>query len=184
MRTILFTIALSVIPMMGIAQTTDDDFMPVEETSQAVSQLQFGYLSYFAVMQQSSAYAAAQEKIKELRQNYQKEMDRSRDEFNIKYESFLDEQASLDPPIRRKRQVELEDVLEANKSFRKEAQRLLQQAEDEALRPVKSNLNAVIASVARELNLAFVINTDGDNCPYINPNMGVDITTAVLNQLK
>lgn len=184
MRKILFALILMAVPIMASAQTDDDDFVPVSDVTDNVSTLRFGYLSYSAAMKQLPEYATAQTKIAELRTSYQREMDRSRDEFNLKYETFLDEQASLVPSIRRKRQVELEDILNSNKAFREEARRLLEQSEAEALQPVRQKLNRLIAQVARQQGLAFVINTDNDACPYIDTALGTDISTLVINSDK
>jgi len=175
---------LAASPCMAMGQS--DYNYPVAAVAEPAEQasLRFGYLSYADAMRQLPEYEAAQNKIAELRGKYRKEMDRSQEEFNIKYEEFLSEQQSLMPSIRRKRQVELEDMLNGNKDFRKEALRLLEQAEQEAMKPVRDRLNALIATTARELGLAFVINTDGDTCPYISPEMGVDISQTVVNRLK
>lgn len=184
MRTALLSVLLAVSPcaVMGQSEPVPAAAVATGQAGQAC--IVFGYLSYADAMRQLPEYEAAQNKIRELRDNYRKEMDRSQEEFNIKYEEFLSEQQSLMPSIRRKRQVELEDMLNGNKDFRKEALRLLAQAEEEALRPVRQTLNALIATTARELHLAFVINTDGDACPYIDPDMGIDISQTVVNRLK
>lgn len=179
MRKLFFALIVAAMPLMASAQTEDDDFVPVDDTEAVATSLRFGYLSYAEALKQLPEYATAQAKIAELRANYQREMDRSRDEFNLKYEAFLDEQASLVPSIRRKRQVELEDILNTNKAFREEARRLLEQSEAEALKPARQKLNSLIAQVARQQSLAFVINTDGDACPYIDPALGTDISSMV-----
>lgn len=184
MRTFLFAIILAAMPVMASAQTDDDDFVPVSDAIETAPILHFGYLSYSAALKAMPEYATAQTKIAELRDSYQREMERSRDEFNLKYETFLDEQASLVPSIRRKRQVELEDILNSNKAFREEARRLLEQSEAEALLPVRQKLNRLIAQVAREQGLAFVVNTDNDACPYIDTALGTDISTLVINADK
>ena len=79
----------------------------------------------------------------------------------------------------RKRQAELQDMMDKNTAFRAEARRLLAQAESDAYAPLHAKLKAAIGEVAAEQGLAFVLNTDNNACPYINPAMGVDVTSLV-----
>ena len=141
--------------------------------------LRYGCISYDAVLRAMPEYAEAQKSIENLRGKYDAEMKRSEDEFNVKYEEFLESQRDLVPSILRKRQGELQEMMDKNTAFRAEARRLLSQAEADALAPVRSKLNAVIGEVAAEQGLAFVLNTDGNACPYVNPAMGVDVTELV-----
>ena len=83
------------------------------------------------------------------------------------------------PSILRKRQAELQDMMDKNTAFRAEARRLLAQAESDAYAPLHAKLKAAIGEVAAEQGLAFVLNTDNNACPYINPAMGVDVTSLV-----
>jgi len=184
MRKIFFAILMAAMPLVASAQTETDDFVPVDEPQAVAARPKFGHLSYSAALKQLPEYADAQAQIAELRASYRREMERSRDEFNLKYEAFLDEQATLVPSIRRKRQVELEDLLNSNKAFREEARRLLELSEAEAMQPARRKLNSLIAQVAREQGLAFVVNTDNDACPYIDPAQGIDISGLVAKQTK
>ena len=84
----------------------------------------------------------------------------------------------------RKRQGELQEMMEKNIAFKNDALQLLKQAETDAYAPVKKKLNEAVANVARERGYAFVINTDNDACPYVNPEMGEDATEAVKAAIK
>lgn len=154
---------------------------PVAEA--ALPLLRFGYLSCDSVLHAMPQYAIAKHNIEELRSKYDEEMKRVEEEFNTKYELFLDQQASLAPSIRQKRQAELLDLMEKNTAFKKESALLLQKAEDEALSPLRQNIKAAITRIGQQRNLAFVINTDANTMPFANTTMGVDITAEVLASL-
>ena len=150
----------------------------------ASAQIRFGVFSYDTVLKSMSDYIMAQRTIDGLRQKYDSEMKRSEQEFNAKYEEFLEEQRDLVPAILRKRQTEIQEMMEKNVAFKQEAQRLLKQAETDALAPVKLKLNEAMAKVGAQQGYAFILNTDGDACPYINPEMGEDATEAIKAQLN
>ena len=149
----------------------------------ALAQGLFGYLSYSETMQALPDYAIIQREIDNLQWQYSQEMKRVEDEFNKKYEEFIEQQSELATPIRMKRQAELQEMMEKNIAFKEESRQQLAKAEAEAMAPLKVRLSEAIAKIAAERGLALVVNTDSNACPFINPEMGEDINELVIAQL-
>lgn len=150
----------------------------------ANAQTHFGYFSFDNVLKSMPDYVMAQRSIYDLRQKYDAEMKRAEDEFNSKYEEFLDVQKDLVPAILRKRQAELQEMMQKNINFKNESQRLLKQAEADAFAPVKNKLYNALTKVGQAQGYAFILNTDGDACPYVNPEMGEDATELIKEALN
>ena len=150
----------------------------------ANAQTRFGYFSFDNVLKSMPDYVMAQRSIDDLRQKYDAEMKRAEDEFNSKYEEFLDVQKDLVPAILRKRQAELQEMMQKNINFKNESQRLLKQAEADAFAPVKNKLYNALTKVGQAQGYAFILNTDGDACPYVNPEMGEDATEHIKEALR
>lgn len=150
----------------------------------ANAQTRFGYFSFDNVLKSMPDYVMAQRSIEDLRQKYDAEMKRAEDEFNSKYEEFLDVQKDLVPAILRKRQAELQEMMQKNINFKNESQRLLKQAEADAFAPVKNKLYNALTKVGQAQGYAFILNTDGDACPYVNPEMGEDATELIKEALN
>lgn len=150
----------------------------------ANAQTRFGHFSFDNVLKSMPDYIMAQRSIDDLRQKYDAEMKRAEDEFNSKYEEFLDVQKDLVPAILRKRQAELQEMMQKNINFKNESQRLLKQAEADAFAPVKNKLYNALTKVGQAQGYAFILNTDGDTCPYVNPEMGEDATELIKEALK
>lgn len=150
----------------------------------ANAQTRFGYFSFNNVLKSMPDYVMAQRSIDDLRQKYDAEMKRAEDEFNSKYEEFLDVQKDLVPAILRKRQAELQEMMQKNINFKNESQRLLKQAEADAFAPVKNKLYNALTKVGQAQGYAFILNTDGDACPYVNPEMGEDATELIKEALN
>ena len=150
----------------------------------ANAQIRFGYFSFDNVLKSMPDYVMAQRSIDDLRQKYDAEMKRAEDEFNSKYEEFLDVQKDLVPAILRKRQAELQEMMQKNINFKNESQRLLKQAEADAFAPVKNKLYNALTKVGQAQGYAFILNTDGDACPYVNPEMGEDATELIKEALN
>ena len=156
-------------------------FAQEEETK---APIRFGYLSYQQALQAMPQYALVQEQMADLRKQYEAEMQRVTNEFNQKYEEFLEGQREFPKSILKKRQAELQDMMSRNVAFKEESRKLLAAAEREALAPLKIQISETVAKIASERGLALVVNTDSDACPYINPEMGESISELVITLLQ
>jgi outer membrane protein len=145
----------------------------------ASAQLKFGYFSYQAAFSSMPGYAIAKKNLSTLSGQYNDEMRRAEEEFNKKYEEFLDGQSELAPSILQKRQSELQELMNRNLAFKEEAQRLLKQAEEEAYAPLRQKLADTLKRIGKEQGYALILNTDNDACPYIDPEQGEDITPLI-----
>lgn len=145
--------------------------------------LRFGYLSYDAVLKAMPDYSLVETSLARLRSQYEAEAQRAENEFNAKYEEFLDGQRDFPPTILQKRQSELQELMEKNIAFKEESQRLLAKAEEEAMAPLRQRLADALLHVGITQGYAFILNTDQNACPFINPEMGDDVSKAVLEAL-
>ena len=144
----------------------------------------YAYLSYDSVMVAMPEYAEMQTSMAQLRDQYSAEQKRVENDFNQKYEDFLDGQATFPKTILQKRQSELQELLDKNIAFKKEGQKLLCKAHCEAKAPLVQKLNEVLAKIGQERGYAFILNTDGNATPWLNPAMGEDITNDVKTLLQ
>ena len=150
----------------------------------AQGELKFGFLSYNIVMQAMPEYAAMQNSMAELREKYEAEQKRVENDFNKKYEEFLDGQKSFPKTILQKRQSELQEMPDKNVAFKKESQRLLKQAEEDAMAPIQARLATALDTIGKERGFAFIVNTDEKATLWLNPSLGEDITATVIEQLQ
>lgn len=151
---------------------------------EVVSSFRFGYLSYAAALQAMPEYAIVQKKMADLRQQFQAETLRVEDEFNRKYEEFLEGQREFPKTILQKRQTELQELMERNIKFKENSQEELSNTEKSLMAPLKIRLIETIGKIGRDRGYAFIVDTDNQALPFINPAMGDDVTQLVQNALK
>ena len=84
----------------------------------ASAQMSFGYFSYDEAIKSMPEYTLVQENLADLKSKYDQEMKRVEDEFNRKYEDFLDGRNDFAPTILQKRQTELQELLKKNVEFK------------------------------------------------------------------
>ena len=150
----------------------------------ASAQVKFGFLSYSQALQSMPDYALAKDNLAKLEEQFETEMKRAEEEFNKKYEEFLEGQQEFAVSIRNKRQSELQELMQKNMAFKQEARRLLKNAEADAMKPLHEKLKAVLAKVGQQRGLAFILNTDGDALPYVDPAQGEDVTEVINSELS
>ena len=129
-------------------------------------------------------YGTVQMKMDSLRSAFNAELQRVEEEFNSKYEDFLEGQKDFPRTILLKRQTELQEMLQKNVQFKQQLQQELKDTEVQLMAPLHIQLNDAIAIIAREQKLALVINTDANACPFIEPTMGVNLTELVADKLN
>jgi outer membrane protein len=146
--------------------------------------LRFGYLSYEAALQSMPEYTVVQQKLTDLRQQFQNETLRVEDEFNRKYEEFLEGQREFPQSILQKRQMELQELMDKNLTFKENSRKELEKAEQDLMAPLKIRLIEVLGKIGRERGYAFIIDTDVKALPFINPTLGHDLNQQVQDALK
>ena len=143
------------------------------------AQIQFGYLSYDTVLKEMPEYAKALADLDALKAKYEAEAQKGEEEFQRKFVDFLQGQKDFPQAIMQKRQAELQTLMDGGVSFRQKSQDLIAQAEKDLMQEAQKRLNRALLEVGVECGYGYILNTDGNNCPYINPVVGVDVTELV-----
>ena len=171
MKKVIFVAVMVLIGLSGYAQTETTGF-------------KFGYLSIDSVLQSMPEYAQMQQDMATMRQQYEAEMKRVEDDFNKKYEEFLDGQKNFPKTILQKRQSELQEMLDKNIAFKKEGLQMLNDTEKTQKDVILMMIDMAVKTIGMQRGYAFILNTDANATPWLNPAMGEDITKAVKEMLK
>lgn len=147
-------------------------------------QKKIGYLSYNGIFRAMPEYEAAQKRLGDLKAKYDNEARRSEAEFQRKFVEFLQGQKDFPENILQKRQYELQDLMAKSIQFKEEAAGLLVQAEKELQADMLYLLNEAIRAVGVERGYSYILNTDGNACPFINPAESEDVTNYVKEKLQ
>lgn len=172
----LFFVLLTVVSLSAFAQS--------DTTVAQKPILKFGYLSYEKALHSMPDYAIVQQRMTDLRAQFEAEAKRVESEFNRKYEEFLEGMKDFPKTILQKRQTELQKLLEENVAFREKGRQELSATEKDLMAPLQKKLNEALADVGRERGYALIVNTDANACPFIDPVMGEDINEEIANRLN
>lgn len=150
--------------------------LPLVSTAQNT----FGYFNYSQVLQQLPQYAQAQADYNDLLARCESEIKRNEQELTRSYVAFLNGQYDFPEPILRKRQKELQDLVDRSIVFREQVKDWLVQAHDSLFYPLHAVVDSAVAAVCMRNNLAYAIDTEQAGYKFINPAIGFDITDALL----
>ena len=151
---------------------------------ESVQALRFGYLSYETALKSMPEYTLVAQKLAQLKEQFQAETLRVEDEFNSKYEDFLEGQRDFPRTILQKRQSELQELMDKNIKFKEQGREELAQAEREAMAPLRIRLIEMLSKIGREKGYAFIYDTDTKALPFLNISFGEDINQLVQDALK
>lgn len=147
------------------------------------AQNKFGYFSYSELLEALPQYAQAGEEYELLKQRCQEELDRNEQELTRLYVAYLDGHREFPEPILRRRQNELQQMVDNSVALRAQLKDWLSQARDSLLLPCTEAIDASLARVCAAYSLSYAIDTDIEAYKYINPEFGVDITALVIEDI-
>lgn len=145
---------------------------------------QFGYFSMSCVLDSLPEYRLAQDEYNALLVRCDEEVAHSEEELTRSYVAFLDGQHSFPEPILRKRQKELQDLVDRSVVLRDQLKEWLSQAHDSLFVPVRQKVDEAVARVCIVRNLAYAIDADESAYRFINPAYGCDIAALVLQEIS
>ena len=97
--------------------------------------------------------------------------------------AFLDGQRDFPEPILRKRQKELQQMIDNSIVFRDQLKRWLRHAKDSLSQSSYQLIDSALPRVCEELSLTYIIDTDNGGYKYINPMCGENITADVISAI-
>lgn len=146
-----------------------------------LAQTKFGYFSYSKVLEATPQYKKATEEYNALRERCNKEIDRNEEELTRYYVAFLNGQRDFPEPILRRRQNELQQMIDNSVAFRDQLKVWLSAARDSLYQPSFAAVDNALKSVCGVLSLAYAIDIDEGVYRYISPEMGIDITGFLID---
>lgn len=146
-----------------------------------LAKAQFGYYSGNNVLQSLPSYHQATVDYERLCQRCEKEIEHNERELTRQYVAFLDGYRDFPEPILRKRQNELQRLVDNSVNFRKELKKWLAEAKDSLYAPSREAVANAVEKVAVACDLDYVIDTDAAVYKYINTSKAVDMTRMLLD---
>lgn len=150
----------------------------------ATAQTRFGYYHHSEVLNAVPGFKKAQKEYELLKQRCDAEIERNEKELTRYYVAYLEGQQDFPEPILRKRQKELQQMVDSSILLRDQLKQWLSEAKDSLFMPFEEKITSAIEYVCVKGNLAYAINAEDVVYKYINPNIGVNITQSIINRVN
>ena len=147
------------------------------------AQDKFGFYSHGKALESVPGYQQSMAEYEALKQRCEEEIERNEHELTRKYVAFLDGQQDFPELILRKRQKELQQMVDNSVVFRKQLSGWLKQAKDSLLAPHNAAVDAALVRVCLRHGLSFAFDSDVVQLRFVNPSAGVDITSLVIAEV-
>ena len=155
--------ALIVLPLGAFAQEKIAYFNPSE---------------IFVIMPE---FKQMQDSLQKVQAYMQNELVGLRDEYNKKYQAFMNESDGLIESIKIRRMQEIQDLEQRAALYSEQAQQDLMQLQQTLSEPIQKKLRDAVQAVGAANNYLYIL--EGGSVWYISPN-AIDATPLVQKYLK
>ena len=149
----------------------------------AQSAPKFGIVDVNAIIVLMPEYAKAQNDLQVLGQQYNKEYEDYRTEFERKSLEFEQLQDSLPDNLLKRRQEELQDLYMRLQQYERETYQYMQQAQQTKFAEVAKVLNDAIQAVGAEGGYVCVFDISNGTMPYVSTTLCDDLNAKVKAKL-
>ena len=118
--------------------------------------VKFGHVDYAGIIQIMPETDSAQVVVKQLKADLEAEAGVMQQEFQAKYEEFVQKQSTYSPAVAKVKQKELEDMYQRLQAFAEGAQSQIQAKQMELLEPVQQKVLDAIKEVSKADNFTYV----------------------------
>lgn len=148
----------------------------------AVNAQKFGHITSEELLQAMPEYDTAQQKVQNLRSEYDLEIERIQVEINKKIEEFNQTEVVMSDLIREAKASEIQEMQVRLQNFAQTAQQDLQQQSMIMIQPVMDKARNAIDEVAKEQGLLYVFDLSQGN-PVYTSEESVDMLPLVKAKL-
>lgn len=145
--------------------------------------LKFGHINAMEIISAMPEYTKAQNDLKALSDQLGKELQRTQEEFNKKYQEFMQTKDSLPANIAERRQKELEDMMQRQQQFQEKAQQDMEKAQNDLMAPIYKKLDDAIKSVGGSEGVVYIFDLARTPIPYVNESQSTNLNAKVKAQL-
>lgn len=145
--------------------------------------LKFGHINAMEIISAMPEYTKAQNDLKALSDQLGKELQRTQEEFNKKYQEFMQTKDSLPANIAERRQKELEDMMQRQQQFQEKAQQDMEKAQNDLMAPIYKKLDDAIKSVGTSEGVVYIFDLARTPIPYVNESQSANLNAKVKAQL-
>lgn len=145
--------------------------------------IKIGHINSNDLMEVMPGRDSAEKVLNDYAKNLQDQLNAMLNEFQTKYQDYLDNSEKYLEPVKKAREKELIDLQTRIEEFRNQSQELLSKKEQELLQPLIDKAKKAIEAVAKEKGYTYIFDTsvgvllyyqDSDDIlPFVKEKLGI-----------
>lgn len=158
-------------------------------TQSTAQEVKIGYVEPQAVLAKMPEMKAVQQRLQNFAERKQKELAEKEQELDSEIQNYQQRSAVISDDAKQKEEERLGQLNAQLQQFRSQLQQEMQQKQQELVGPLLDQIGTAIDSVAKEMNLTYVLNTTTSSGDAIilyasdEAQEKYDITDQVMEQL-
>jgi outer membrane protein len=144
------------------------------------SQEKIAYVNYLEIFPSMPEYELMLDSLEAEKANFLEEIKADQEEFNKKYEEFVEKQTTLTDNLKEKRMAELQDMRARAENFQVQAQTKLDELQRNLFGAITEKIDAALKEVSEQNNFSYVI--DAASLRYFSPK-SINATPLVRTKL-
>lgn len=146
------------------------------------AQEKLGHVNTQEIISLMPEIATIEKTIDELGKEWEGELLKMREEYNVKIKEYQDKQATMADGIKQVRQSEIQGIEQRITTFQQEAYADLQKKQQDLVNPVIEKVRKAITDIAAENKFTYIFDMTSQVILYTAPNSN-DITPLVKKKL-
>ncbi len=159
-------------------------FFVLASTTGFSQNLKFGHINSQELISLMSERDSALVKLEKYADDLDETLQAMRTEFQTKYTTYQQRQATWTAAVLEARQKELQDIDARITSFQQTASQEYQQMQQILFAPVIQKATDAITKIGKEQGLIYIFDTSTGAIPYINDSMSVNVLPLAKTELK
>ena len=147
----------------------------------AFAQEKIAYFNSSEIIVIMPEFKQMQDSLQKTQTGMEREMEILREEYNKKYQAFMDESDGLSESIKIRRMQDIQNLEERAALYGQQAQQELIQLQKVLFEPIEKKIHDALQAVGAANNFLYIL--EGATLLYVSPN-AVDATPLVQKHLK
>lgn len=144
----------------------------------------FGHVNTTDLIAMMPERDAAEKALSQEAKTMEDQLESMKMELNNKYQSYLSKRDSLSTFVKQTKEAELQDLQTRIEDFQSKAQQLLQQKEQELLKPIIEKYKKAITEVAKENGYTYIFDSGNNSSVLYFSEESKDIMPLVKAKLN
>ena len=142
----------------------------------------FGHFNSLDIIQDMPEFTTAQNELKVLGDQYQKELQAMQDEYKRKIDNYTAQRDSLPPVVQERRQKEIQELAQRYQTTAESYEQELSKMQEDKMTEIRQKVLGAVKQIGDAGGYVYIMDTSL-GIPYISATLSTDVTAELKSKL-